>query len=135
MAVGGAGDAERDRALHRRVERARAAPGDLLQREPQRLGVGELAVEQVQRRPQRRQLVVVELDRRQVEVLRRQRVLLLLHLAVLRLLDREHDAERFELGAVRVEAPRERVLVHHAVALDVAPDLRSCHRPPLGHQV
>ena len=36
------------------LQRARAAPGDLLQREAQRLGVGELAVEQRQRELQRR---------------------------------------------------------------------------------
>ncbi len=135
VTVGGAGDAECDGALHRRVEWARPAPRDLLQREPQRLRVGEFAVEQVQRRPERRQLVIVELDRGEVEVLGRQRVLLLLDLTVLRLLDREHDAEGFELGTVRIKAARERVLVHHAVALDVSPDLRSCHRSPLGHQV
>jgi len=135
VAVGGAGDPECDRALHRRVERARATPRDLLERQAQWLGVGELAVEQVQRRPQRRQLVVVELDRRKVEVLRRQRVLLLFDLAVLGLLHRQHNAQRLELGAVGVEAPRERVLVHHAVALDVTPDLGCRHRPPLSHQI
>ena len=45
------------------------------------------------------------------------------------------DAERLELGAVGVEAAREGVLVHAAVALDVAPDLQRGHRPPLGHEV
>ena len=117
------------------LQRAGASPGDLLQREPQRLGVGELAVEQLQRGPQRRQLAIGELDRRQVEVLRRQRVVLLLDQAVDRLLDRQHNPERLELGAVGVEAARERVLVHRAVALDVAPDLRSGHGTPLSHQV
>ena len=47
------------------------APGELLEREPQRLGVGELAVEQAQRGLQRRELGVGELDRRQEEGLGR----------------------------------------------------------------
>ena len=53
------------------LQRAGPAPGDLLQREAQRLGVGELAVEQRQRGLQRGQLGVGELDRGQVEVLGR----------------------------------------------------------------
>jgi hypothetical protein len=48
-------------AVHR-VERARPAPGDLLQGEAQRLGVRELAVEQPERGVQPRELVVVEGD-------------------------------------------------------------------------
>ena len=130
-----AGDAEPDRALGGRAERARAAPGELLQREPQRLGVRELAVEQAQRGLQRRELGVGELDRGEEEGLGRERVVLLLGEAVGRPVDREVDAERVELGAVRVEAARERVLGHVRVALDVAPDLRRRHGPPLGHQV
>src|ERR1019366_840860 len=50
-------------------------------------------------------------------------------------LDGQLDPQRFELGAVRVEAPCERVLVHAAVALHVAPDLQCRDRPALGHQV
>ena len=134
-AAGRAGDAEADRALRRRAERARAAPGELLEREPQRLGVGELAVEQAQRGLQRRQLGVGEGDRGEEEGLGRERVVLLLGEAVGGPVDRQVDAERVELGAVGVEAPRERVLGHVRVALDVAPDLRRRHRPPLGHQV
>ena len=130
-----AGDAERDRALLGRAQRARAAPGDLLQREAQRLGVGELAVEQAQRGLQRGELLVGERDRREVEVLRAQRVVLLLGDAVGGPLDGQLDAQRLELGAVGVEAARERVLVHPAVALDVAADLQRRHRPALGHQV
>ena len=116
-------------------ERARAPPGDLLQREPQRLGVGELAVEQRQRGRERGQLGVGELDRREMEVLRAQRVVLLLGDAVERLLDGQRDAQRLELRAVGVEAPREGVLVHAAVALDVALDVERGDRPALGHQV
>jgi hypothetical protein len=130
-----AGDAQRDRALLGRRQRARAAPGDLLQGQAQRLGVGELAIEQLQRRAQRGKLLVGEGDRRQVEVLRRQRVVLLLDQAVDRLLDREHDAERLKLGAVGVEPSRERVLVHHAVSLDITPDLGRGDRATLGHEI
>ena len=116
------------------VERARPAPGDLLQREPQRLGVGELAVEQAERRAQRGQLAVGELDRRQVVVLGRQRVELGLEEALGRLLDLERDAEALELGTVGVEAARERVLVHRAVALDLPLDLERRDGPAVRHQ-
>ena len=40
------GDRDGDGAMLRRGERAGAAPGKLLQRQPQRLGIGEAAVEQ-----------------------------------------------------------------------------------------
>ena len=115
-------------------ERARPAPGDLLQRQAQRLGVGELAVEQPERGAQRGELGVGELDRRQVVVLRRQRVELGLEEALGGLLDLERDPEALELGAVGVEAARERVLVHRAVALDLALDLERRHRAAVRHQ-
>ncbi len=135
VASGRRGDAERDRALLGRAQRARTAPRDLLQREPQRLRVGEFAVEKAERGLQRGELFVREGDRGQVEVLGPQRVVLLLGGPVGGALDRELDPQRLELGAVRVEAPREGVLVHAAVALDVAPDLQGGDRAPLGHQV
>jgi hypothetical protein len=128
-------DAEPDRPLGRRPERARAPPGELLEREAQRLGVGELAVEQAQGRLQGRQLGVREGDRREEEGLRRERVVLLLGEAVRRLVHREVDAERVQLGPVGVEAAREGVLRHVGVALDVAADLGGGHRPALRHQV
>ena len=127
VAAGRAGDAERDRALLRGVERAWPPPGDLLEREPQRLGVGELAVEQLQRGVERGQLLVGERDGGEVEVLRRQRVVLLLHQPVDGLLDGEHDPQGLQLRAVGIEAACERVLVHDAVTLDVTPDLRRRH--------
>ncbi len=135
VAAGGGGDPQRHRALLGRAQRAGAPPGDLLQRQAQRLGVGEFAVEQAQRGLQRRELLVGEGDRRQMEVLGSQRVVLLLGGAVGGTLDRELDAQRLELGAVGVEAPRERVLVHAAVTLHVAPDLQRRDGPALGHQV
>jgi hypothetical protein len=70
-----------------------------------------------------------------VEVLRPQRVVLLLGDAVDGLVDGQLDPEVAQLGAVGVEAPRERVLVHAGVTLDVAPDLQGGHRPALRHQV
>ena len=98
-------------------------------------GVGELAAQQRQRGRERSELGVGELDRGEVEVLRPQGVVLLLGDAVDRLLDGQWDAQRLELGAVRVETPRERVLVHAAVALDVPFDVERCDRPALGHQI
>ena len=55
--------------------------------------------------------------------------------AVERLLHGQRDAQRLELGAIGVETPRERVLVHPAVALDIAFDVERRHRPALRHQV
>jgi hypothetical protein len=48
-----AGRVEPKRALIGRVQRTRPSPGDLLEREPQGLGVGELTVEQRQRELQK----------------------------------------------------------------------------------
>ncbi len=116
------------------AERVLAPPRDLLQGEAQRLGVGEAAVEQRQRGAQRRELGVGERDRGQVVVLGRQRVELGLEEALARLLDLERDAEALELGAVGVEAAREGVVVHRAVALDLLLDLERRDRPAVGHQ-
>ena len=115
-------------------ERARPAPGDLLERQPEGLRVRELAVEEDQRGAERRELAVGELDRRQVVVLRRQRVELGLEEALGRLVHLQRDPEALELGAVGVEAPRERVVVHRAVALHLPLDLEGRHGPPRGHQ-
>jgi len=70
-----------------------------------------------------------------MEVLRAQRVVLLLCRAVHGTLHSELDAQRVQLGAVGVEAAREGVLVHAAVALHVTADLQRRDRPALGHQV
>ncbi len=134
-AAGGGGHRHLDRGALALLERVRVAPGDLLQGESQRLGVGEFAFgEQRERRAQRRQLVVGELDRVEVEVLRRQRVELGLEETLARLLDPELDPEALQLGPVRVEAPREGVVVHVAIALNLALDLERRNRPPLSHQ-
>ena len=116
------------------LEGAGTPPGDLLEGQAKRLGVGELAVQQHQRGAKRRQLAVGELDRRQVVILRRQRVELRLEEALGRLFDLERDAQAVELRAVGVEAASEGVVVHGAVALDLALDLQRRDGPPVGHQ-
>src|SRR5205823_1002017 len=86
-------DAERHAAVLRRGERRRLAPRQLLQRQPQRLRVGELAVEQREQRAQGTQLLVGELDRREVEVLGWERIVLRLVVALGGLVDLQLDAQ------------------------------------------
>ena len=118
--------------VRRRVVEARAAEGEVLEREPQRLGVRERAVEHVERRLERRELVVVELELVEEVVLGAERVELLAgELVALRV---ERDAERDQLGAVGVEAARERLVRHLGVALDVALHVAGGQRPALRHQ-
>jgi hypothetical protein len=123
-----------DRCVGSAVERALPPPRDLLERQPQRLGVGELAVEQGERGPQRSELRVGELDRGQVVVLGRQRVELGLEEALAWPVDLERDPEALELGAVGIEPARERVLVHRAVPLDLLLDLERRDRAAIRHQ-
>ena len=80
-------------------------------------------------------LFVCELDRRQVEVLRAQGVVLLLGGPIGGSIHGQLDAQGLELRAVGIETPRESILVHAAVALHVAPDLKRRDRSALGHQV
>ena len=109
------------------------AEREVLQRQPQRLGVRELALEQVQARLERGQLGVVQVQRRQEVVLALQRVELLAgELVALR---RDADAEREQLGPVRVEAPGECLVRHLRVALDRVLRVARRDRPALGHQV
>ena len=108
------------------------AEREVLQREPQRLGVGELAVEVEERRLERRELVVLEVEAVEEVVLGAQGVELLAgELVALRV---ERDAEPGELGAVGVEPPRERLVGHLRVALDVALHVARGQRPALRHQ-
>jgi hypothetical protein len=127
-------DGERDGALLGGGEGGGLAPRELLEGQPQRLGVRELAVEQREGGAQRAALRVRELDGRQVEVLRREGVALRLEVRVHGLLDLELDPERLELGTVGVEAAGERVLVHAGVALDLLADLEGGDRPSLRHE-
>ncbi len=115
-------------------ERARPPPRNLLERETQRLRIGELAVEQAERGPQRGELLVGELDLGEVVVLGRKRVELRLEEPLGRLLHLQRDPEALELGPIGVEAPGEGVLVHRAVALDLLLDLERRDGTPVGHE-
>ena len=104
----------------------------VLECEPERLGVRERAVEHVESRLERRKLVVVELELVEEVVLGAERVELLAgELVALRV---KRDAEGDQLGAVGVEAARERLVGHLGVALDVALDVACGERPPFRHQ-
>ena len=97
--------------------RPRPAEREVLEREPQRLGIRELALEQVEAGLERRQLVVGELDRRQEVLLLAQAVeLLRRELVAAR---RDGDSQILELAAIGVVAPRERLVAHVGVPLDV----------------
>ena len=120
-------------AGRRRGERAgRPAEREVLQREPQRLGVREAPFEEEEARLQRRELFVVELELRQEVALGAQRVQLLAgELVALRV---ERHAECDELGAVGVEAARERLVAHLLIALDVRLDVTRRQRTAFRHQ-
>ena len=115
-----------------RRREARPAEREVLQREAQRLGVGELALEQVERGRQGGELVVVQLELVEEVVLGAQRVELLAGELVA--LGVERHAERDQLRAVGVEAACERLVAHLGVALDVRLHVPGGQRPPLGHQ-
>ena len=130
--VVGRADADALGGRRRRVLEAGPAEREVLQREPQRLGVRELAVEVEERRLQRGELVVVEVEPVEEVVLRAQRVELLAgELVALRV---ERHAEPGQLGAIGVEPARERLVGHLRVALDVALHVPRGQRPPLRHQ-
>ena len=129
-----AGVVQLDRAsrLRRRLLEARPAEREVLQRETQRLGVRELALEQVEAGLKRRELLVGQLERRQEVALRAQPVeLFARELVALRV---ERNAQRQQLGAVGVEASGERLVRHLLVALDVLLDVPGGQRATLGHQ-
>ena len=125
-------DLDAQRGGRRSRGEARAAEREVLQREAQRLRVRELSLEHVEGGLERRELVVGKLERREEVLLRRQRVELLAgELIALRL---ERHSERQELGPVGVEAPRERLVRHLLVALDVLLHVARRQRPTFGHQ-
>ena len=91
-------DLDANRCLCRRVVEAWSAEREVLQREPQRFGVRELSLQQVERGLECRELVVLEVELRQEVVLGAKRVeLFARELVALRL---ERDAEREQLGPV-----------------------------------
>ncbi len=121
-----------DRALGPRLERAAAAEREVLQREAQRLGVRELALETEQRDLKRRELVVAQVEWGEEVLIREERVELLAgELVALRL---ERHSEPEQLAAVGVEAARERLVGHLGIALDTALDVAGGECPPLRHQ-
>ena len=75
--VVGVAHLDADGGLRRRLAEAGPAEREVLEREPQRLRVRELAVEQEERRLERGELVVAELELGQEVLLRAQRVQLL----------------------------------------------------------
>ena len=116
----------------RRLGEAGAPEREVLQSEAERLRVGELPLEVVERGLERCELVVVEVETLEEVVLGAQRVELLSgELVALRL---ERDAECGQLRAVRVEAARECLVRHLAVALDVRLDVTGRQETSLGHE-
>src|SRR6266540_3650784 len=123
---------DRPRGRGRGVLEPGTAEGEVLEREPQRLGVRELPLQQVEARLESRELLVGQLERGSEVALGAQRVeLLARELVALRV---EWDAEREQLGPVGVEAAREGFVRHLRVALDVLLHVAGGQRPALGHQ-
>ena len=127
-----------DLDAHRRARRGGgeraggAAERQVLEREPQRLGVRESAFEQEEAGLQRGELLVVQLELRQEVPLGAEGVELFAgELVALRV---ERHAQRNELGAVGVEATRKRLVAHLLVPLDVRLDVARGQRAALRHQ-
>ena len=127
------GEVERHADCGRLLEHARAAERQVLQGEPQRCRVGELALQQEQAGVECGELAVGQVQRRQEVVLTRQRVELLAGELVAIRLDRH--AQRQELGAIGVEATGKRLVRHVVVALDGVLGVARSDRPLLGHDV
>ncbi len=110
----------------------RTSEREVLQGEPQRLGIGKPAFEQVEAGLERRELVVVELELGQEVALGPEGVELfageLVAVAV------ERHAQRDELRTVGVEAAGECLVAHLLVALDVRLDVPRRQGAALRHQ-
>ena len=119
-------------ALGRGLELRRPAEREVLEREAQRLRVGELAVEEVERDLEGGELLVVEVELGQEVLLGAERVELLAGELVP--LGVERHAERDQLAAVGVEAAREGLVRHLRVALDHGLDLARGQRAALRHE-
>ena len=126
-------EVECDAFRRRAVEHARAAECEVLERQTQRCGVGELAVKQEQARLEGGELLIAEVERGEEVVLTRQRVELFAGELVAIRLDRH--AQREQLGAVGIEAAREGLVGHVVVALDSVLGVARSDRPLLGHDV
>ena len=130
--VAGVVELDGARGLRRASLEAGPAEREVLEREPERLRVRELALEEVEARLERGELLVGELQRRQEVPLGAQPVELLARELVA--LGVERDSEREQLGPVGVEASGERLVRHLLVALDVLLHVTGGQRPALGHQ-
>ena len=109
------------RGLGQRLGEARPAECEVLECQPQRLGIRELPFEQIEGRLERRELLVLELELRQEVLLGAERVQLLAReLVTLRL---QRHPERQQLRTVGIEASRECFVRHLGVALDVRLDV------------
>jgi hypothetical protein len=115
------------------IGRVGAAQRQVLQRQAQRLGVCELALEQVEAGLQRRQLGVGEVDRRQEVVLLAEVVQLLAGELVAA--GRDRHSQALQLGTIGVVAAGERLVAHVRVALDVVLHVAGCDRSLFRHQV
>ena len=114
------------------IAEAWAAEGEVLESEPQRLGIGELAFQQIKGGLESRELVVVELELAQEVVLGAERVELLAGELVA--LGLERHSEREQLGTIGVKAARKRLVRHLRVALDVGLHVPCGEQPALGHE-
>ena len=94
-------DPHRGRGRRALEHAGRAAEREVLQREPERLGVGEAALEQVEAGLERRELVVVELERRQEVALGAERVELLAGELVALRVERHAERRRARRGRSR----------------------------------
>ena len=120
------------RSLRRRRVEPRTAEREVLERQAERFRVGELALEEIEAGLERGELLVGQLERRQEVALRAQSVQLLAgELVALRV---QRDAQGDQLRPVGVEAPRERLVGHLLVALDVLFHVPRRQRTTLGHE-
>src|SRR4029079_19489508 len=112
--------------------KAGSSEGEVLQCEPERLGVRELPLEGVEGRLQRRELVVVEIESVEEVVLGAKRVeLLARELVALRL---QWNAERRELRTVRIKTAGKCLVGHLAVSLDIRLHVPSGQQATLRHE-
>ncbi len=112
---------------------ALAPEREILEREPKRLGIGELPLQQIESGLQRSELVVGELQLGEEVILGPKGVELFARELVA--LGLERHTQRKELGAVGVEAPGEGFVRHLRVALDVGLHVACGQQPTLRHQV
>jgi hypothetical protein len=120
------------RGLGRLLDEAWPAQREVLQREAERLGIGELAFEHVERGLEGCELVLLQLELGEEVVLGAEVVELLAgELVALRV---ERNAEGDQLRAVGVEAARECLVRHLRVSLHRRLDVPRGERPSFRHE-